>query len=115
MKRRSLREHRQELRCIWGLLASWELDVEAEDVISQELGITSHDLYFAPTLDVPSDVDSDPEEDLRSAISDERVFVEAVSDIRELQHLQSELKRARLRIRSLRVRCVIWRVIILVV
>ena len=84
-----------------GLLESWELDAEAEDVISQELGITSHDLYFAPTSDAPSGIDSDPEEDLRAAIFDEQLFVEAVSNIKELQHLQSELKRARAKIRSL--------------
>ena len=85
MRRRSLREHKAELRVIWDLLELENSSCEAEDLVIQELGMTSNDLYFASTFDCPSDIDSDPEEEFRDALVGERAFVEAVGNIQELQ------------------------------
>ena len=83
------------MRVIWDLLEMENLNCEAEDLVIQELGMTSNDMYFASTLDCPSDIDSDPEEELRDALAGERALVEAVGSIQELQRLHDELRRAK--------------------
>ena len=104
MKRRTLREHRAELVLIWEFLEFHNLTCEAEDQIIRELGRSSNDLYYSPLLDCESDVDSDPEEELRGALAGERAIVEAAGNTRELQRLHGELRRARAKIRSLEAR-----------
>ena len=100
MRRRTLREHRGEMRVLWDLIETENLNCTTEDLVIQELGMTSHDLYFASSLDVPSDDDSDPEEELREALAGERALVEAVGNIQDLQHLHGELKRSKAKIMS---------------
>ena len=64
----------------------------------------SHDLYFASSLDVASYEDSDPEVELRDALVGERALVEAVGNIRDIHHLQVELKRSKAEISFLEAR-----------
>ena len=104
MKRRTLREHRAELVVIWEFLEFHNLTCDAEDHIVRELGVSSNDLYYSPLLDCESDEDSDPEEELRGALTGERAIVEAVGSIQDLQRLHGELRRAKARIRSLEAR-----------
>ena len=103
MKRRTLREHNAELVAIWEFLEFHNMTCDAEDHVVRELG-SSNDLYYSPMLDCESDEDSDPEEELRGALVGERAIVEAVGNIRELQRLHGELRRARAKIRSLEAR-----------
>ena len=62
--------------------------------------MSSNDLYYSHLLDGESDVDSDPEEELRGALVGERAIVEAVGNIQELQRLHGELRRAKAKIIS---------------
>ena len=101
MRRRALREQRAEMRVLWDFLEMADMDCTAEDLVVQELGMRSHDLYFASSLDVTSDEDSDLEDELRDALVGERALVEAVGNIRDLQHLHGELRRSRAKIMSL--------------
>ena len=55
MRRRALREQRAEMRVLWDFLEMADMDCTAEDLVVQELGMRSHDLYFASLLDVASD------------------------------------------------------------
>ena len=60
MRRRALREERAEMHVLWKFLEMADMDCMAEDFVVQELGPRTHDLYFASSLDVESDADSDP-------------------------------------------------------
>ena len=55
MRRRALREERAEMHVLWKFLEMADMDCTAEDLVVQELGMRSHDLYFASLLDVASD------------------------------------------------------------
>ena len=104
MRRRTLREHRAELVVIREFLEFHNMTCDAEDHVIRELGLLSNDLYYSPLLDCESDEDSDPEEELRGALAGERAIVEAVGSIQEMKRQQSELRRAKAKIRSLEAR-----------
>ena len=101
MRRRTLREHRLELRILWDFLEECGLAYEAQELIVGTMGGTCGELYCAPTLDAPSDLDSDPEEELREALLGERALVEAVSHVQEFHRLHDELRRTRARVVAL--------------
>ena len=101
MRRRTLREHRLELRILWDFLDECGLAFEAKELIVGKMGWTCGELYCAPTLDAPSDLDSDPEEELREALIGERALVEAVSHVQEFHRLHDELRRTRARVVAL--------------
>ena len=98
MRRRTLREHRLELRILWDFLEECGLAFEAKELLVGTMGWTCGELYCAPTLDAPSDLDSDPEEELREALIGERALVEAVSHVQEFHRLHDELRRTRARV-----------------
>ena len=104
MRRRALREERAEMHVLWKFLEMAGMDCMAEDFVVQELGPRTHDLYFASSLYVESYADSDPEDELRDALAGERALVEAVGNIRDIHHLQAELKRSKAEISSLEAR-----------
>ena len=101
MRRRTLREHRLELRNIWEIMDECGLAFEAKELIVGKMGWTCGELYCAPTLDAPSDLDSDPEEELKEALVGERALVEAVSHVQEFHRLHDELRRTRARVVAL--------------
>ena len=96
-----MREHKLELRILWDFLDECGLAFEAKELIVGKMGWTCGELYCAPTLDAPSDLDSDPEEELREALLGERALVEAVGHVQEFHRLHDELRRTRARVVSL--------------
>ena len=86
---------------LWDFLDECGLAFEANELVVGKLGWTCGDLYCPQTLDAPSDIDSDPEEELREALIGERALVEAVGHVQEFHRLHEELRRARARVVSL--------------
>ena len=89
---------------LWDFLEECGLAFEAKELLVGTMGWTSGELYCAQTLDAPSDLDSDPEEELREALLGERALVDAVSHAQEFHRLRDELRRTRARVVSLEAR-----------
>ena len=86
---------------LWDFLDECGLAFEANELVVGKMGWTCGELYCAQTLDAPSDIDSDPEEELREALLGERALVEAVGHVQEFHRLHDELRRTRARVVSL--------------
>jgi len=86
---------------LWDFLDECGLAFEAKELVVGKMGWTCGELYCAQTLDAPSDIDSDPEEELREALLGERALVEAVGHVQEFHRLHDELRRTRARVVSL--------------
>ena len=102
IKRRQLREHRDEMRVMSNVINDMHLDVVLEDCL-QEAGVPtrSHESLFHdpedlgdynPEMDECSDA-TDPEEEMRGEMTDHINFVEAATAIAEAQQFRLDYER----------------------
>ena len=101
IKRRLLREHREQMRVMDHVICQNELDAAVEDLMIQQTGNTCFYLGWDSELDEPSDAE-DPEQELRAAAADQSAMVQAVQGALECGKVLQDMEQARMQLEDLK-------------